>query len=40
MARNHTIMTGPKSWPTLAVPSRCEAKSRTMISEVMGTTKG
>ena len=36
---NHTIITGPKSRPTLAVPNFWVAKRSTMITAVTGTTK-
>jgi hypothetical protein len=36
MARNQTIITGPKIRPTAAVPLRCTAKSNTMMIAVTG----
>jgi hypothetical protein len=37
---NHSAITGPKSRPTFAVPTRCTAKSTTMITTVIGMTNG
>ena len=37
MATNQTIITGPNSRPTAAVPRRCTANSTTMITAVIGT---
>ena len=39
IARNHTIITGPNMRPTAAVPIRCVANRRTMITAVIGTTR-
>ena len=36
---NHTIMIGPNTRPTVAVPTRCTRNSPTMIAAVMGTTR-
>ena len=36
---NHTIITGPKSRPIVAVPRLCTGNSATMITAVIGTTK-
>ena len=38
IATNQTIMTGPNSRPTAAVPRRWTANSSTMITAVIGTT--
>jgi hypothetical protein len=38
IAVNQTIITGPKTRPTAAVPRRCTANSTTMITAVIGTT--
>ncbi len=35
---NHTIITGPKNRPTMAVPCRCTANRPMMITAVIGTT--
>ena len=37
IAANQTIITGPKTRPTAAVPRRCTANSTTMITAVIGT---
>ena len=37
MVTNHTIITGPKNRPTVAVPCRCTANRPTMITAVIGT---
>src|SRR5262249_61653068 len=39
MARNQTIITGPKTRPTAAVPRRWTANRITMITAVIGTTQ-
>ena len=39
MTRNQTIITGPKTRPTAAVPRRCTANSATMITAVIGTIR-
>ena len=39
MARNQTIITGPNSRPTAAVPKRCTENSTTMITAVIGTIR-
>ena len=36
---NHSIITGPKNFPTVAVPRRCTANSPMRITAVIGTTK-
>ncbi len=38
MVTNHSAITGPKSLPTLAVPTRWAAKRARMITTVIGMT--
>jgi hypothetical protein len=34
---NHSVITGPKKRPTLAVPKRCTANRSVITAKVMGT---
>ena len=38
MTKNHTIITGPKNRPTVAVPCRCTRNRPVMMTAVSGTT--